>query len=217
MLRGIRLALVGIALVAFAGPEARSQYYYPNGYGYGGYGFGGWGATPQGSFLRGMGAYAQGAGVYNYDTAVATSIDTDTAIRFNQYLWNSELEARRRWAALHSKRLNLSRDEYKARQKQIRENPSAGDITSGDALNAILNQFGDPKVLHDSSSLRMANAEIPASAIREIPFIDETDAITISLDQLTDAKSWPVPLQADSLQPRELESLMSDVPPTPTT
>jgi hypothetical protein len=184
-----------------SGGQARSQYNYPYGSGYGGYGFGGWGAsTVPGSILQGMGAYAEGAGVYNYDSAVATSIDTDTVIRFNQYLWNSELEARRRWANLHSKKLNLSKDEYKARQKQIRENPGQGDIDSGDALNAILSQFSDPKVLSNPSILRMANTEIPAKAIREIPFLDETDAITISLDEMTDPKNWPLPLRADTFK-----------------
>jgi hypothetical protein len=200
MLRGIQLALVAFVLTAFTGAQAHAQYYYPGGYGYGGYGFGGWGGTVQGSVLQGMGAYAQGAGVYNYDSAVAGSINTDTYIKFNQYLWNSELEARRRWENIHSKRLNLSKDEYKARQKQIRENPGESDIDSGNALNAVLGQFTNPKVINNSSSLRLANAEIPALAIREIPFLDETDAITISLDEMTDPNSWPLPLRAEAFK-----------------
>jgi hypothetical protein len=51
------------------------------------------------------------------------------------------------------------------------------------------------------SSLRMANAKVPASAVREIPFRDETDAITISLDDLTDPKNWPAPLRAETFTP----------------
>jgi len=198
MHRGIRLALAGFVLVTLTGQQARSQYYYPYGYGYGGYGFGGWGGTVQGSILQGMGAYAQGAGVYNYDSAVAASINTDTVIPFNQYLYNSELEARRIYNAHHAARLSLSKDQYKARMKQIRESPGQGDIDSGDALNMVLNQFTDPKVINNSSTLRLANAEIPARAIREIPFIDETDAVTISLADLTDQKNWPLPLRAEA-------------------
>jgi hypothetical protein len=194
--------MASFALVTLMGGQAQSQpYYYPYGYGSSGYGFGGWGGgTVQGSVLQGMGAYAQGAGVYNYDTAVADSIDVNTAIRFNQYLWNSELEARRRYANQQAKRLNLSKDEYKARQKQIRDNPGQSDIDSGAALNVVLGQFSDPKVLNSPSALRLANAVIPASAIREIPFYDETDAITLSLDEMTDPKSWPMPLRAEAFK-----------------
>ncbi len=205
MIRGIRLALCGLAVLAASGGDARSQYYYPTGYGYGGYGFGGWGATPQGSILQGMGAYAQGAGVYNYDTAVADSIDTDTAIRFNQYLYNSMLESRVRYNRHLAQKLNLDKDHYKARMSRIRNSPTQGDIDSGEPLNAIVDQMSDPKVINDSSALRLANAKINASTIREIPFRDETDAITISLDELTDPKSWPLPLRAEAFRPEREE------------
>ena len=201
MLRGIRLALCGIALLVATGGDARSQYYYPSGYGYGGYGFGGFGGTVQGSILQGMGAYAEGAGVYNYDTAVADSIDADTVIRLNQYLYNSQLEARVRYNRHHATKLNLDRDKYKARLSRIRNDPSQADIDSGEALNMIVDQMSDPKIMNDSSMLRQANAKIGAAAIREIPFRDETDAITISLDELTDPKSWPLPLRAETFRP----------------
>ena len=103
MLRSIRLVLGGLALLAATGGEARSQYYYPGGYGYGGYGFGGWGDTAAGQHRSGAWAPTPRAqGVYNYDTAVADSIDADTVMRFNQYLYNSMLEARRRYNAEHA-------------------------------------------------------------------------------------------------------------------
>jgi len=200
MLRSIRPVLLGLAVLTAASEQARAQYYYPYGYGWNGYGFGGWGGTVQGSVLRGMGAYAEGAGVYNYDTSVAGSINTDTAIRLNQYMWNSELEARRRWNAHQARRLNLSKDEYKARMSKIRNNPEPIDIDSGEALNDVLDQMTDPKIMTGSSTLRMANSKLNSNLIREIPFRDETDAITISLDQLTDAKSWPLPLRADAFK-----------------
>jgi hypothetical protein len=200
MLRGIRIALVGLALLTATGEQARAQYYYPYGYGYGGYGFGGWGGTVEGSVLRGLGAYAEGEGVYNYDSAVATSIDVDTAIRLNQYIWNSELEARQRWNAHLARRLNLNKDNVKARLNRIRDNPDDGDIESGEALNAVLHDMTDPRVMHGSSTLRMANATIPAAMIKGIPFRDETDAITLSLDELTDPKSWPLPLMSDNFK-----------------
>ena len=156
---GIRLMFGGVALLAAAGGDAHSQYYYPFGYGYGGYGFGGWGETPQGSIARGLGVYAAGQGVYNYDTAVAGSINTDTVIRYNQYLYNSMLEARRRYYREHARKLAMDDAHYNARQARIRDNPSGADIDSGDAMNTILDQLADPKMLH-GSELRLANAKI---------------------------------------------------------
>ena len=202
MFRSIRLALLGLALVVSTGTSARSQFYYPNGYGSAGYGFGGWGSTVQGSVLRGMGAYAEGEGVYNYDTAQADSVNTDTAIRLNQYLYNSDLEARRRYHTHLANRMNLDKSRYQAYQSRLRDNPTKEDIDSGAALNILLGQFTDPKVVSGSgSTLRMADAKIPAASIRQIPFRDETDAITISLDELTESKSWPAPLRDPSFDP----------------
>jgi hypothetical protein len=201
MIRNLRPLFVGLALLAATAGQAQSQYYYPYGYGYNGYGFGGWGGTVQGNILQGMGAFAEGAGVYNYDTATANSINVDSYIRLNQYIWNSELEARTRWAAHQAKRLNLSRDEYKARLKRIRTSPTDGDIDSGEALNAILHDFTDPRFTTGSSGLRLASGAISARAVREIPFRDETDAITLSLDELTEPKSWPQPLLSDTFKP----------------
>jgi hypothetical protein len=201
MLRSFRLVLFGLALVALTGSSARSQYYYPGGYGYGGWGFGGWGGTAEGSILRGMGAYAEAAGVYNYDSAVAGSINTDSYMRLNNYLYLSELEAQRRYAAHHAAKMNLDNAHYRAYQSRLLQSPTKEDIDSGSALNALLNQLTDPRVISGSgSSLRMADAKIPAASIKEIPFRDETDAITISLDQLTDPKSWPAPLRSDDFQ-----------------
>jgi hypothetical protein len=89
---------------------------------------------------------------------------------------------------------------YKARLARIRDNPTQEDVDSGDALNMILDQLSDPRVMQ-GSSLRLANAPVSPEAIREIPFRDETDAITLSLDEMTDPKNWPAPLQADTFKP----------------
>ena len=98
-----------------------------------------------------------GAGVYNYDAAVAGSINEDTVVRYNQYLYNSMLEARRRYNREHANKLKMDDAQYQAGAARIRDNPSKDDIDSGDALNVILDQMSDPKVMH-GSSLRLANA-----------------------------------------------------------
>jgi len=201
MIRSIRPVLLGLALVMGTGIQAQAQYYYPGGAGYGGWGFGGWGGTYEGSVLRGMGAYAQGAGVYNYDSAVAGSINTDSYMRLNNYLYLSEIEGQRRYAASHAAKLNMDKAQYQAYRSRLRDNPTKDDIDSGSALNVLLNQFTDPRVISGSgATLRMADGKIPAAAIREIPFRDETDAITISLDELTDDKNWPAALRTDDFK-----------------
>jgi len=110
------------------------------------------------------------------------------------------LESRARYNRENARRLNLDRAAYDAHQARIRDNPTPADINSGNALNAILDQMADPKVMN-GSALRLANASISPASIKAIPFRDETDAITLSLDNLTDPQSWPLPLRSDALKP----------------
>ena len=73
-----------LAAVLTAASEARAQY------GYGG-GWGGWGAsTPGSSMARGLGMLGMGAGMYNRSTAQARSINVNTAMRWNQAMFNSQ-------------------------------------------------------------------------------------------------------------------------------
>ena len=44
------------------------------------------GSTPEGDYLRGVGIADWGMGLYNLNTAQANSINTDTEIRWNEYL-----------------------------------------------------------------------------------------------------------------------------------
>ena len=200
MRRDFRRLLYGFAIIATVGGQTQAQYYYPGGYGSGGYGFGGWGGTSAvGDIARGYGAYAAGLGTYEVEDAQAGSINTDTVLRLNQYLYQSQVEAQRRYNAQQTRRLNLDKAHYDAHLEQIRDHPTESNIDSGDALNAILNQISDPKIL-TGSALRLANGSVSPKAIKEIPFRDETDAITLSLDNLTDTKSWPLPLRSDDFK-----------------
>ena len=52
---------------------------------------------------RGLGVYAAGAGYYNQQTAVARSINTDTVMRWNEYVYESQMESNRiYWANMAS-------------------------------------------------------------------------------------------------------------------
>src|SRR5262249_15551617 len=104
MIRCMRVAVGLIWILSMSGGEARAQYW-----GYGGWGWGGWGAqSPQSAALQGAGYYAMGAGVYNLDTAMANSINADTAIKWNDYVAQVTHES----AMLHAARVNqeLGRD-----------------------------------------------------------------------------------------------------------
>src|SRR5258707_255398 len=93
------------------------------------------GSTPQGDILRGEGVYLQGAGIYNYYTAVGDSINMDTYIKANEYVhfWfrrdNAEKAARRaRRTAERLANYNKIRD-------RIEHGPNQNDMLKGDALN----------------------------------------------------------------------------------
>jgi hypothetical protein len=193
MHRGIRLA-IGLFLVtaAFARPvQAQWGYgYYP--YGYGGYGWGGWGGTAQGDIAHGLAYFNVGAGIYNRETAIARSIDTDTEIRWNQYVYLSQQEATRQYFARRNAALAKDKSAYEALLKRIQDNPTAVDVESGDALNAALDQLSDPRI--HSSALRMADATIAAKTIRDIPFRNAVEAVTFSLAQLKASSQWPAVL-----------------------
>ncbi len=191
MKRSLRVALaLALAIGLAQTGAARAQYGYPGGYrGYGWGGWGGGGETPQGSIARGMGAYAAGAGYYNQQTAVARSINVDTAMRYNQYMYESNQEANR----LHHAKLTGDKADnlaaYDKTQARLRDNPNRHDIYMGDALNAAVEQIEDPRVY--TKSLQGSKVKIGGKTIRNIPFRYAPGAITVSIQRLTDGAPPP--------------------------
>ena len=182
---------------------------YP--YGYGGYGWGGWGGTAQGDIARGLGYFTMGAGIYNVDTAIARSINVDTLIRWNEYVYLSQREGTREYFARRNAAIAKDKNAYDALMKRIQESPSAHDIENGDALNAALDQLSDPRI--HSSALRTADSPIASRSIRDIPFRNASEAVTFSLSQLKASSQWPAVL----LEPRfageraEFETLVDEI------
>src|SRR5215470_14752247 len=127
-----------------AGIPAHAQYAR-----YGTYGWGGWGgtgSTVQGSIASGMGNFAAGAGQYNVQTAQARSINAQTAMQFNDYMYavnkqNAATNLARRQQ--QQKTVNASAD---ATYKRLHDNPDPHDIHTGDALNIVLDELVNPKV-----------------------------------------------------------------------
>ncbi len=154
------------------------------------------GSTPGGDYLRGVGAAAFGMGVYNRETAIANSINTDTAIRLNEYIYESLMHENQMNAEHRMFQILKHRENYDKTQKRIRESPEARDVTHGDALNALLKQLDDPRVSESAS--RSVTVPLSVDDVRRIPFkLGEKGVMRFSIARLT-AKSrgkWPVAFQ----------------------
>jgi hypothetical protein len=184
MLRSWRIMTGLVLILAMPGRGAFAQW------GYGGWGWGGWGAaTPGGSALQGAGYYAMGAGLYNLNTAQARSINADTAMRWNQYVYESTLEQTRRYTERKNAEIQKNRALYDAHQKQLRENPDRRQVENGDALNAAIVDLSDPKL--GSAALYAGTAPVPASLIAEVSFLYASERVTIMLDGMRDSVKWP--------------------------
>jgi hypothetical protein len=188
MLRPVPIALGLALLLSNSGGTVRAQ-----GWGWGGWG--GWGATPGGDYARGLGAFNIGAGVYNEKTAEARSINTDTFIRWNQYLYEAHLEATRRYVAKRDGDSARNKATYNEVLKNLRDHPTARDVENGDALNSALDQLSDPRI--SSSSLKIATTPVDAQVIKDIPFRNASEAVTIVLSQVKAATKWPSALNND--------------------
>jgi len=182
-------------VLALAAGESRAQYY--PGFGWGGWGGGG--STVQGGVARGLGYYNMGTGIMNEKDAEANAINADTVMRWNEYMFLAQQEANRREYLRRERLMRRDANSGDAAFQRVLKNPGERDIQNGDALNAILTQLNDPRI--HSTSLRLINTPIPAKAIKEIPFENASEAVTISLHQLTGEGVWPLALQGETFAP----------------
>jgi hypothetical protein len=153
------------------------------------------GSTAIGDVARGQGLFLMGLGQYNLSTAMAGSINTDTWIRWNQYVYLSLEED------IHKKYLSrMARQQHTidSRQKmleRLRTQPDQADLRSGDALNLILVQLLDPRI--SPSTYRRAVVPLTGDTIRKIPFHYAPRAATFSMERLTGKREWPLSLRGE--------------------
>ena len=183
--------LVGLAL-ALAGSDVRAQWNYNWG------GWGGGASTVQGDIAHGMGVFAAGAGQFNQQTAVANSINANTTMRVNQYMFAAQQEANQRQYVRTARRIGRANATASDTANRLRNNPDQGDVDRGDALNVLLDDLTAPALMQ-SSSLRLAGSELDAALVSEIPFRNAAEAVTICLDQLTDPNRFPKFLRSEAL------------------
>jgi hypothetical protein len=181
--RFITAGAIAFLLATISTKSAQAQWGYP--FGFGDWGWGGWGAsTHEGDVARGLGAFAAGAGFYNLKTAAATAIDTETVMKWNEYIYQSQMEANRmRHARLAQARLNNSRLTDQIRQR-LRDNPERADVDRGDALNVAFDEINDPHVY--VRKLPAGKVQLGGDLIRNIPFQRASAAITVSIYHIVD-------------------------------
>ena len=151
------------------------------------------GSTPIGDMERGAGVMAMGAGVYNYYTAQADSIETDTWMRLNNYIFTGVREAAMREARRIDARLAKTRENYNKILDRILNNPEFKDVRRGDALNAVYQELTNPQI--SESAFRLSPVHLSGESIRNIPFFYAKEDATFSLQRLTARGQWPVGLR----------------------
>jgi hypothetical protein len=104
-------------------------------------------------------------------------------------LYLSNEEATRKYLAKKNYDIQKNKDTYNSIVKRLQDSPTAKDVDDGDALNAALDQLSDPRI--QGSSLRMASKTLDSNIISEIPFRYASEAVTIILSQVKNAKQWP--------------------------
>ena len=189
-----RSTLLAVVLVV-PGTSARAQYHYPGGYG--SYGWGGWGgagSTVAGSTAYGMGNFAAGAGTYNEQTAQARSMNANTAMQVNNYMYQVNQRNAANEMAKLSRRRGAVNEAAADTYKRLHDNPDAYDIHTGSALNVVLDELTNPKVY--TQVVQKATQPIDSQLVKNIVFQNAPNMVAISLDNLS-ARGVPDALATD--------------------
>jgi hypothetical protein len=172
----LRALLLGLTL-SIPTISAQAQYYG---------GWGGWGggaSTLQGDMMRGAGVAAAGAGAYNQQTAVARSINANTAMQVNQYMYEVNKNNAKHFYAESAAKQKEESSTGEGIYKRLHDNPSGYDIHTGDALNVVLDELTNPDVY--GKVIAGAAQAIDGDLVRNIPFEYAANMIAISLADFT--------------------------------
>lgn len=179
-----RTTLAALALIGALSGHAFGQFRYI-----------GPGSTVEGDFLRGAGVYLEGAGIGYYYTAMGNSINADTMMRVNEYIYwslkhdNAEKAAHR--AASKARRLA----NYNSIQDRIKNDPNQNDMLKGDALNSLFDQLASPR--NPPSSYKKSSFQLDADIVRKVPFFYGPHMATIAMSRLDPAAKWPIALRGE--------------------
>ncbi|WP_406698149.1 hypothetical protein V5E97_04755 [Singulisphaera sp. Ch08] len=158
------------------------------------------GSTPQGDILRGGGVFLQGAGIYNYYTAMGDSINADTMMRVNEYIYLSIRQDRAEKAARRARRTAERLANFNQIRDRIENDPNQNDMVKGDALNALFEKLVGPKI--SPSSYRLNSFELDSDMVRRIPFFYAPNQATIAMSRIIPAGKWPIALRGPEFAPQ---------------
>jgi hypothetical protein len=191
MLRAMRVitsVFVGLCLTA---GTVRAQW----GGWWGGWGaYGGGGTTTVGDMARGMGAMYAGVGAGNVMDAQAANINSQTMQQWSDWMWSAQNNVNRHYMERTARERRENLENFNAIQDRIRKNPNASDITSGNALNAAMQDLTNPKTMRATMS-SAAKLTLSSQLVRRIRWFYASDAVTFSLYNLTSDKNWPSELK----------------------
>ena len=173
--RSLLLALV----LSISAVSAQAQY---GRYG----GWGGWGGgvgTAQGSMMRGAGVAAAGAGAYNEQTAVARSINANTAMQVNQYMYEVNKNNAKYYYTRSANKQKEASSTGEAIYKRLHDNPSGHDIHTGDALNVVLDELTNPAIY--TQMVTGATRPIDSQLVKNIRFEYAANMVASSLADLS--------------------------------
>ncbi len=145
-------------------------------------GWGGWGGgvgTAQGNMARGAGVAMAGAGYYNQQTAVARSINANTAMQVNQYMYEVNKTNAKYYYTRSANKQKEASSTGEAIYKRLHDNPSGHDIHTGDALNVVLDELTNPAVY--TQVVTGATRPIDSQLVKNIEFEYAANMIAISL------------------------------------
>ena len=185
-----RSAIAMMIILTFPGVSAQAQYGR----------WGGWGgaSTVGGSMGRGMGVASAGAGIYNVDTAEARSMNANTAMQVNQYMYEVNLNNAKHFyarAAAKQKEVDLTGKEM---YRRLHDNPSAYDVHDGDALNVVLDDLTNPQVY--TQAVQGATQPVASQLVKNVAFEYAANMITTSLVDLTESGAPDVLLTNPAFQ-----------------
>lgn len=168
--------------------------------------------TVQGDILRGKGRYLEGAGWYNLNSARAGRINVETWKSYNkevQRIYRDYMIDRAKHIQYRKGLTNKLQDELMRKieedQRRWRESPTAEDIASGDALNALAGDLADPSI--SPSSWRTAEVKLPTGMSLTMLAFKVADTkksslmqSTVAVDRMLIKDRWPLAFRRPEIE-----------------
>ena len=155
------------------------------------------GSTVEGDYMRGAGVMLNGAGLYNYYSAMGNAINVNTMINLNEYIYQSLKNENHEKAMYRAAMAAQRRENYEKILDRVQNNPNELDVNKGSALNALRETLASPKIA--KSEMRLNSVPVSAEMVRSIPFFYASKNAVISFRRLSLRGKWPIGLRGKAL------------------